>query len=930
MSTASVDSPNIPKTDGPKELKLKFVLPRRVKKEEDEHASNGVLAHTTPTKTSAIMSDDSLSPDDISVDSDSSIDSPVEHTHEGSWDRYLIGGHKLSLPLSMTQLGELSTVFNMDVWDRVLSADERAKLSSLLPNGVEDKSTLTKLFGGDTFHFDNPVSAIAHSLQAGELQEREVRKQDELRYKQRAEYVRNIKNYHTKMVDSIIKYRRGYGIPDSHRINIYTKKSEPRKTTATKKDRKAALANAARTSLRPAASPSTAMPTTTTTTVTAPIATPPPVPPTSVPSPSPSPKLPSLPVTPLDSQPQMAASNTFTPQPLATPQAPEELPVAVTSPNPLASSQGGIEPETTGKKGKRKQPGTAPAERVKKPKAPKKPKVAPSEGEVKVAKPRKERVRKVANESESKEAGSPHNGEDPADPSQPSTNPAPAFLLFATLRDFFEANAHCATIDELIAEVELHPLLITHMPPFFDLPEFVKLALQFLAKPPTLSSAAQNSQQPGGGSGTGITYEDPIVRYDKSTQRWQWLDTGRSRLSGPAGDEHLQSLEQLFYFATARNMTGIDNTVDLSITMNRQQKCILTIEPSSDEMIESFQKQETERYKVPERPFVYEINKSKYIVAPMKRVVGNGGNKPREHFLLKTDRPAHINLLCLVRDAAARLPGGVGTRPDVSLLLRDSQYVVESTPDQQINTVVSGALDRLHSERDPCVKFDSDQKLWVYLHRHRTEGDFACAKTKVKRAGRKKAEKDPANAANAAAAASATPTFPPKSLASSTGSESSPLLTASGGQAFRIDPLSLDQPYMNSPSPLPPRQSLPQLQALRQQLSPNSMQPQPRANMSNLSQLLQPLQQPLHKLTQQQAATLQSPPLHSISSLHSIPPFQPQQQPKPSQQQPTQLYQYPPQHPRSPIMSTFPPFSSIPPHLQPLPTQPQQHLNESG
>ena len=42
----------------------------------------------------------------------------------------------------------------------------------------------------------------------------------------------------------------------------------------------------------------------------------------------------------------------------------------------------------------------------------------------------------------------------------------------------------------------------------------------------------------------------------------------------------------------------------------------------------------------------------------------------------------------------------------------------------QINTVVSGALDRLHYEKDPCVKYDVNRKLWIYLHRNREEIDF--------------------------------------------------------------------------------------------------------------------------------------------------------------------------------------------------------------
>lgn len=38
--------------------------------------------------------------------------------------------------------------------------------------------------------------------------------------------------------------------------------------------------------------------------------------------------------------------------------------------------------------------------------------------------------------------------------------------------------------------------------------------------------------------------------------------------------------------------------------------------------------------------------------------------------------------------------------------------------------MVSGALDRLHYEKDPCVKYDVNRKLWIYLHRNRTEDEF--------------------------------------------------------------------------------------------------------------------------------------------------------------------------------------------------------------
>lgn len=38
--------------------------------------------------------------------------------------------------------------------------------------------------------------------------------------------------------------------------------------------------------------------------------------------------------------------------------------------------------------------------------------------------------------------------------------------------------------------------------------------------------------------------------------------------------------------------------------------------------------------------------------------------------------------------------------------------------------MVSGALDRLHYEKDPCVKYDIGCKLWIYLHRDRSEEEF--------------------------------------------------------------------------------------------------------------------------------------------------------------------------------------------------------------
>ncbi|CDQ69943.1 unnamed protein product [Oncorhynchus mykiss] len=99
-------------------------------------------------------------------------------------------------------------------------------------------------------------------------------------------------------------------------------------------------------------------------------------------------------------------------------------------------------------------------------------------------------------------------------------------------------------------------------------------------------------------------------------------------------------------------------------------------------------------------------------------------NKAREHTLLRSDRPAYVTILSLVRDAAARLPNGEGTRAEICELLKDSQFLAPDVTSAQVNMVVSGALDRLHYEKDPCVKYDIVRKLWNYLHRDRGQEEF--------------------------------------------------------------------------------------------------------------------------------------------------------------------------------------------------------------
>ena len=152
----------------------------------------------------------------------------------------------------------------------------------------------------------------------------------------------------------------------------------------------------------------------------------------------------------------------------------------------------------------------------------------------------------------------------------------------------------------------------------------------------------------------------------------------------------------------------------------KKNKIQITIKPRTKEEIQNFRKQEKLRYQKPLQPWEYTLSNGNIaIVAPLFSNSKSLISKARDHELLKTERPPYITLLALVRDAAARLEDGVGTRLDICDLLKDSQYINENIADNRINSIVSGALDRLHYQKDPCVKYDSHHKLWIYLHRNR-------------------------------------------------------------------------------------------------------------------------------------------------------------------------------------------------------------------
>lgn len=245
-----------------------------------------------------------------------------------------------------------------------------------------------------------------------------------------------------------------------------------------------------------------------------------------------------------------------------------------------------------------------------------------------------------------------------------------------------------------------------------------------------------------------------LVSYDKSNKSWFWVgplpsgssysDPNEETSAEAWGIPHKMLVKLVDAFAnwlksgqeTLKQIGSLPpppppNPANLDLKERfkdlRAQKSLNTISPSSEEAKAYFQREEFLRYSIPDRAFCYTAaDGEKSIVAPLRRGGGKPTAKARGHPMLLPDRPPHVTILCLVRDAASRLPGRTGTRADVCTLLKDSQYLnhEESNKEAAVNQVVSGALDRLHYERDPCVLYDNDKKLWTYLHRGREEEDF--------------------------------------------------------------------------------------------------------------------------------------------------------------------------------------------------------------
>ncbi|XP_022411854.1 nuclear factor related to kappa-B-binding protein isoform X1 [Delphinapterus leucas] len=212
----------------------------------------------------------------------------------------------------------------------------------------------------------------------------------------------------------------------------------------------------------------------------------------------------------------------------------------------------------------------------------------------------------------------------------------------------------------------------------------------------------------------------PFVGFKEKTQQWKLLGQPQDN------EKELAALFQLWLETKDQAFCKQENEDSSDATTPVPRVTDYVVRPSTGEEKRVFQEQERYRYSQPHKAFTFRMHGFESVVGPVKGVFDKETslNKAREHSLLRSDRPAYVTILSLVRDAAARLPNGEGTRAEICELLKDSQFLAPDVTSTQVNTVVSGALDRLHYEKDPCVKYDIGRKLWIYLHRDRSEEEF--------------------------------------------------------------------------------------------------------------------------------------------------------------------------------------------------------------
>ena len=248
----------------------------------------------------------------------------------------------------------------------------------------------------------------------------------------------------------------------------------------------------------------------------------------------------------------------------------------------------------------------------------------------------------------------------------------------------------------------------------------------------------------------------PFVKCDADNELYEWIGTGRD------SDVNLMALTQ--WWSERKSLAGrfiLPGTKEHREEMMRNQESdtnlstrhaddvpladyegriydsishpnVNEVEPESKLDKGTFHSQERQRMENPGHAFTYHypaVKEGPVSVGPVRTNlnINQRNNKVKPHPLLLSNRPPWVTMIVLVQDALARMPNGEGSKSDICKYVTHSRYCnLEGVADNPtaLTTVVSGALDRLQGETDPCCKYYTDRKIWRYLHKGRSEEEF--------------------------------------------------------------------------------------------------------------------------------------------------------------------------------------------------------------
>lgn len=232
----------------------------------------------------------------------------------------------------------------------------------------------------------------------------------------------------------------------------------------------------------------------------------------------------------------------------------------------------------------------------------------------------------------------------------------------------------------------------------------------------------------------------PYLEFKSQLNMYQWIGAGRdsdTRMSALSdfwimhrNDGTIKKPPMKFkvFDKTIKNPEiNVENHLRSPISQpNARCRSEWKVVPVTVDAMNEFAPQEKRRFERPQSSFIYHQHGYYSIVGPIdvNRMNSTPIQKMKDNSFLTHQRPYCVTLGNLVRDAAARLPNGEGTRSDISKLVKYSQYLLPNLSDSVVETIVSEILDKVHKEEDCFLKYDTKRSLWIYLHRNRTEKDF--------------------------------------------------------------------------------------------------------------------------------------------------------------------------------------------------------------